>query len=140
ASGRGLDRSYRAPALQGRAPEVAIPADEHDLGSERQRAREMDCVVAAQGELISKLAGVPGQVAVDSYQRQIVEHRVELVASVPVARRTQPSRACGRRERRPSLWITEDTRGHVEGTIPELGRDVGAVLLDQQLDQCRGVE
>ncbi len=53
------------------ALEILIPGYERGVCAERERAREMDGVVSAQSELLSKLARLPRERNVDPDQKQL---------------------------------------------------------------------
>src|SRR3954452_170233 len=52
----------------------------------------------------------------------------------------EPAHTLGSGEGGPPLWIGEDARRGGIGTAPQLGRQLGSILDDNELDQRRGVE
>jgi hypothetical protein len=55
-----------ASAFRGCSPEVVVPADDRGVGRERQRAREVHRVVAAQPVLCGQLSSLVDECAVDA--------------------------------------------------------------------------
>jgi hypothetical protein len=70
----------------------------------------MDRVVAAQPELIGKLAGPTGQVLIDTDHEQLRVGRLQVLDRPAVARRGETRCAPGCGERRTSLRVGQETR------------------------------
>lgn len=100
----------------------------------------MDRVVAAEAQLLGKLSGVARQAVVDGDYQQFRVDGLEVLERSAVAGGGQSTGAARRRERGASFGVGQDAgRGRVPGA-PELGRQLGPLLLDDELDQRRGVE
>jgi len=128
--------SDRASAASGCTFEVLVPGDERRIGAECKGARKVNGVVSAEFELLGKLTRLPRERAVDPDQCQLTLDRLELFARVTVPRRAEPPRATGRSERRTALGIAQDAGRRPKWLAPQLARQLGARLLDEELDEC----
>lgn len=100
----------------------------------------MNRVVAAKPEFFGALAGMPGEILVDTdgYEARLQLREGNQRSFMLVL--SQPAVATCGREGGPTLRVGEDARGCRVGAAPELGSELGPVLDDDELDQRRGVE
>jgi hypothetical protein len=125
----------------GRLREILIPSHEDDfLIAEFECGGEMDRVIATQPQVFGIAAGASGKFLVDSDRSQLRVELLKVRQRLPVLLFPETTQAPGRRQSRPSLRIGKDARRCGIGASPELGRQIGAVLDDNELDQRRGVE
>jgi hypothetical protein len=103
-------RRERAAALLGCASEVGIPSDEGDRLAGGQGARQMNRVVAAQGEPFGELSCVARELCVDGYSGELALDRLELGQRALVRRRGEASRAPRRPKSSATLGVGEDAR------------------------------
>jgi hypothetical protein len=125
----------------GRLGEISIPGDKDDfLVTEFECGSEVDRVIATQRQVFGMLAGADGELLIDPDRSQL---RVELLKGrepLPVLLFPQAPQATGSRQGSSSLRVGKDARRRGIGATPELGRQVRAILDDNELDQRRGVE
>lgn len=100
----------------------------------------MDRVVAAQTEIIRLLAGAPGETLVDPDRDQLSLKRLKGLQCLAVTSAFQTPVTLGSRQCGSSLWVGEDTRNRYVSDAPKFAGQFRAVLLDNELDQRRGVE
>lgn len=129
-----------AAGLCGCVSQSGIPTDERDRPAGRQGARQMNGVIATQGEPFGQLPGVASELRVHAYPRELAVDRLELGQRPCVRRRGQASRAARGAESRAALGIGEDARRGGVGARPQFVGDAGPFLGDDELDECRGVE
>lgn len=144
-----MGRLFEAPAGAGdaqadcfrRPGEISVPGH-HDnfVIPQFERGRQMDRVVTAQSQVFRVLAGTNRNRLVDADRGQV---RIQILKGrerLAVLLCPQPIQSTSSGERRPALGIGKDARRRPMGAIPELGRQVRAVLYNDELDQRRGVE
>jgi hypothetical protein len=100
----------RAAVLLGCASEVGIPRDERDRPAGRQGARQMNSVIAAQGEPFGELPGLACELCVHGYPRELFLDRLELGQRTLVRGRGDASRPPRRPKSRAALGVGEDAR------------------------------
>jgi hypothetical protein len=100
----------------------------------------VDGVVAAQGVFAGEIAGVTGEWLIDRDDAQLGVEILERGDRADVGRFVDAARANGRCERCACLGVDELARDEQVGAIPELGGELGAGLVEDQLDERRRVE
>ena len=78
----------------------------------------MNCVVAAQSQLLGELAGLARQLYVDADERQFAVQRLEVLERLPVGGAGEPGAASCGRERRTTLRVGEDARDSRDVGLP----------------------
>jgi hypothetical protein len=129
-----------AAVLFGCVSQGGIPTDERDRPAGRQGARQMDGVVASQGEPFGEFAGVACKVRVDRNPQELAVDRLELGERAFVRSRGEASRAQRRAKSRAALGVGEDARRRGVRARPQFVGDAGAFLGDDELDERRRVE
>jgi hypothetical protein len=124
----------------GRVERVVPRGEEHVVAEQLQGACQVDSVVAAQGMLRGEVAGVAGESVVDSEGAQLGAEIVERGNRADVRRFADTAAAGSRGERRACLGVDELAGGQEVGPIPEFDGELGAGLVEDQLDECRCVE
>lgn len=133
-------RCDRAPGAGGGAAKVLVPGDDGGRLAERQGAGEMDCIVTTEAKLLRQVARLARERAVDADQEELILNRLEVLDDLEVVCSRESATTLGRRQRGASLGVGENARRRRVPRLPELGSKLGAVLSDDQLDQCPGVE
>ena len=100
----------------------------------------MNSVVATQREGLGELASLVRKFRVDGYPGELAVDRLELGDRALVRGRREASLTSRRRERCAALGVGEDARRGGILARPQLIRDAGPVLGDDELDERRGVE
>lgn len=118
-----------------------VPRCQQDVvACDMQRACEVDGVIAAQGVLGGKLAGLAGEWFVDRDDAQLGVEMFERGDRVDAGRFVDAARASNGCKRRACLGVDELARDEQVGAVPELDGEVGARLVEDQLDQRRRIE
>lgn len=126
--------------LARRLAQIAVPGDDDRLPVKLQGSREVHGVIAAQAVFLGKRASAVGKLRVYAERNHPALQIPEIGNGAPMSLPAKATCAFSGRQRRPSLWIGEDARGHRGGAVPEFGRRVGVILDDDELDERRSVE
>jgi hypothetical protein len=100
----------------------------------------VDRVIATQAQVFGVATGTSGEFLVNPDRSQF---RVELLEGrerLPVLLSPETIQTPGSRKSCPALGVGKNARGCGVDTGPELGRQLGAILNNDELDQRRGVE
>jgi hypothetical protein len=100
----------------------------------------VDGVVAAQRVFGGEVAGVAGERFVDRYDSELSVELVKRGDRAGVRRVVDAVGACSRCERCACFWVDELPGDEQVGAVPELDGELGAGLVEDQLDQRRRVE
>lgn len=100
----------------------------------------MHRVVAAQMVLDRKIARATSQRVVDPHDQRGAVKRLEVSQSGAVRRRGQAAGSLGRGQRCSCLRVGQDTDRDGVARVPQPDGDLRPFLVDQELDQRRGVE
>lgn len=133
-------RCDAAPAGQCGAAEIAVPRDHGGGCAERECAREMNGVVAAELELLGKIAGSSCEHLVDPDRDELGVRRFEVLERPAVGAGAETAGTPRGRQCGASFGIGEDARGDLMARGPKICGKLGAVLDDDELDERRGVE
>ena len=100
----------------------------------------MNRVVTAQSQVFGVLASTNRKLPIDADRSQVRIQLLEVCERLAVLISPEPIQSTGSREGRSALGIDKDARRRRMGAIPEFGRQVRAVLYNNELDQRGGVE
>lgn len=129
-------RCHGEALLESGRAKVAIPRDQRrGVCPQRDRAGEVDSVVAAQAKLGSQLAGMLRERFADPHDRQLAPDVPELGDRALVPRRCESPTPVGRRKGSATLRVEQEARGDLLVCIPQLGRQIRARLDHDELHQ-----
>jgi hypothetical protein len=121
--------------------EISVPGHEDDsLIAELECGREVNCVIATKPKIFGVLASATGEIRIDTDRDQVCLQLLKGSQCLCVLVFPQSALAPRGRQGRASLRVGEDAGRCRIGASPKFGSKVGAVLNDDELDQCRGVE
>jgi len=100
----------------------------------------VDRVVAAQRVALGQLAGDTGERLVDADDAQLLEQPLDAADGGAGGGRVEPAGPPGGRDGGARLRIGELPGGERRRALPDLRGDVGALLVDDELDERGGVE
>lgn len=108
--GDGMWWRERAAGLRGCVSEIGVPTDERDRATERQCARQMNGVVAAQLEPFGEIPGFTCELRIHRYPGELALNQLELGQSTLVRGFGQTSCTPGCPKSRAALGVGEDAR------------------------------
>jgi len=123
----------------GRGTQGRVGARE-DNGTDGDGGREMNRVVAPQCFTLGQLRGLHDQVVGDPDDGQLIDENGELSLGFAMLGRGKSTTTLSCGESGSGLDHDHDDGNDRIGTVPEPSRLLGAVLLDQQLQQRRRVD
>jgi hypothetical protein len=136
----GLVDQERAGLVRGVAERVVPRCEQDVVGVDGQRGGEVHGVVAAQRMPGSEVSGVTCQRFVDADDPQLRANVLERIDGEVVSGLIDPRDLQGGRDPRARLWVDELARDRRCAAVPQFRGKIGAGLLEDQLDQRRGVE
>lgn len=124
-----------------RPRQISVPGH-HDnfVIPQFERGRQVNRVVTAQSKVFGVFAGTSRELLIDTDRGQVGIQLLKVRERLAMLTRPEPIQSAGSREGRPTLRIREDARRRRIGALPQLGRQLGPLLDDDELDQRRGVE
>lgn len=123
---------------KGGGGEIAVPRGDDEIGVVDGRGGcEVDGVVAAQRVALGKLSGGARERLVESDDVQLVEQPVDRPDRDAQRARVDPPVPMRGRRSSTRLGVDKMARRDGLGAIPQLGGDVRARLVEDELDQRR---